>query len=99
MNHLIHQIHPESAGLLPISCRALRPLITPHSRVAPKDLQVLPVGSRNYMTPRGHHQLQEELRTLLRVECPRASMVLAADSRTGSPSQRLDLLHQIGARE
>ena len=57
-----------------------------HSRVAPKDLQVLPVGSRNYMTPRGHHQLQEELRTLLRAEYPRASMVMAADSRTGSPS-------------
>jgi len=47
MNHLIHQIHPESVGLfadqLPRgrACRSL-----PHSRVAPKDLQVLPVGSR-----------------------------------------------------
>jgi hypothetical protein len=41
---------------------------------------------KNYTPPPGHHQLQEELRTLLRVECPRASMVLAAYSRTGSPS-------------
>jgi len=47
MNHLIHQIHSASARLfadqLPRgrACRSL-----PHSRVAPKDLQVLPAGSR-----------------------------------------------------
>src|SRR5260370_5182290 len=29
--------------------------------------QALPVGFKNYMTPEGHRQLQEELRTLLRV--------------------------------
>ena len=31
----------------------------------------LPVGFKNYMTPQGHRQLQEELRALLRVERPK----------------------------
>jgi transcription elongation factor GreB len=31
----------------------------------PEEPQALPVGFKNYMTPQGHRQLQEELRTLL----------------------------------
>jgi transcription elongation factor GreB len=33
----------------------------------PEEPHALPVGFKNYMTPQGHRQLQEELRTLLRV--------------------------------
>ena len=31
----------------------------------PEEPDALPVGFKNYMTPQGHRQLQEELRTLL----------------------------------
>src|SRR5271166_4375710 len=43
----------------------------------PEEPSALPVGFKNYMTPRGHRQLQEELRRLLRsarrwsISCPR----------------------------
>src|ERR1700751_911759 len=53
MNHLIHQIHPESAGLFADQLPRVAPIDYSHSRVAPKDLQVLPVGSRIIRLPRG----------------------------------------------
>ena len=86
MNHLIHQIHSASARLfadqLPRG-RACRSLPT-HAWRRRICRCFLPAQELHHAP--GHHQLQEELRTLLRIECPRASMVLAADSRTGSPS-------------
>jgi transcription elongation factor GreB len=37
----------------------------------PEEPHALPAGFKNYITARGHRQLQEELRTLLRVERPK----------------------------
>jgi len=43
----------------------------------PEEPHALPVGFKNYMTPQGHRQLQEELRTLLRVERPKVVDVVS----------------------
>ena len=95
MNHLIHQIHPESAGLFADQLPRVAPIDYSHSRVAPKDLQVLPVGSRIIRLPRGITNCRRSYERCftLRVRVPHG----------GQPnglalSQWLDLLHQIGAR-
>ena len=46
-----------------------------------------PVGFKNYMTPQGHRQLQEELRTLLRVERPKDSGCCVLGSRESLTAQ------------
>src|ERR1700752_4151219 len=43
----------------------------------PEEPQALPAGFKNYMTPQGHRQLQEELRTLRQVERPKVVDVVS----------------------
>jgi transcription elongation factor GreB len=53
----------------------------------PEEPRVLPVGFKNYMTPQGHRQLQEELRTLLRVERPKVVDVVSWAAGNGVRSE------------
>src|SRR6201981_181704 len=55
--------------------------------------QALPVGFKNYMTPQGHRQLQEELRTLLRVERPKVVDVVCWAARSGDQSENGDYIY------
>ncbi len=48
----------------------------------PEEPHALPIGFKNYMTPQGHRQLQEELRTLLRVERPKVVDVVSWEAGT-----------------
>src|SRR6516225_9204394 len=65
---------------------------------------VLPVGFKNYMTPQGHRQLQEELRKLLRVERPKVVDVVTWAAGNGDRSENGDYiygkrrLHEIDRR-
>src|SRR5713226_647967 len=62
------------------------------------------VGFKNYMTPQGHRQLQEELRTLLRVERPKVVDVVSWAAGNGDRSENGDYiygkrrLHEIDRR-
>jgi transcription elongation factor GreB len=53
----------------------------------------LPTGFKNYMTPQGHHQLQEELRMLLRVERPKVVDVVAWAAGNGDRSENGDYIY------
>jgi transcription elongation factor GreB len=70
----------------------------------PEEPHALPVGLKNYMTPQGHRQLQEELRTLLRVERPKVVEVVSWAAGNGDRSENGDYiygkrrLHQIDRR-
>src|SRR5216684_5222720 len=59
----------------------------------PEEPHALPVGFKNYMTPRGHHQLQEELRTLLRVERPKVVDVVSWAAANGDRSENGDYIY------
>src|SRR6267378_680319 len=59
----------------------------------PEEPHALPVGFKNYMTPRGHHQLQEELRTLLRVERPKVVDVVSWAAGNGDRSENGDYIY------
>jgi len=54
---------------------------------------VLPVGFKNYITPRGYRQLQEELRTLLRVERPKVVDVVSWAAGNGDRSENGDYIY------
>ena len=62
------------------------------------------VGFKNYMTPQGHRQLQEELRKLLRVERPKVVDVVSWAAGNGDRSENGDYiygkrrLHEIDRR-
>jgi transcription elongation factor GreB len=60
---------------------------------APEQSQALPVGFKNYMTPQGHRQLQDELRTLLRVERPRVVNVVSWAAGNGDRSENGDYIY------
>src|SRR5258705_890585 len=70
----------------------------------PEEPHAPPVGFKNYMTPQGHCQLQEELRTLLRVERPKVVEVVSWAAGNGDRSENGDYiygkrrLHQIDRR-
>jgi transcription elongation factor GreB len=70
----------------------------------PEEPQALPAGFKNYMTPQGHRQLQEELRTLLRVERPKVVDVVSWAAGNGDRSENGDYiygkrrLHEIDRR-
>src|ERR1700674_2962802 len=70
----------------------------------PEEPRALPVGFKNYMTPQGHRQLQEELRTLLRVERPKVVDVVSWAAGNGDRSENGDYiygkrrLHEIDRR-
>ena len=59
----------------------------------PERPQALPVGFKNYMTPQGHRQLQEELRTLLRVERPKVVDVVSWAAGNGDRSENGDYIY------
>jgi transcription elongation factor GreB len=59
----------------------------------PEEPSALPVGFKNYMTPQGHRQLQEELRGLLRVERPKVVEVVAWAAGNGDRSENGDYIY------
>src|SRR3984893_6429169 len=59
----------------------------------PEEPHALPVGLKNYMTPQGHRQLQEELRTLLRVERPKVVEVVSWAAGNGDRSENGDYIY------
>jgi len=70
----------------------------------PEEPHALLVGFKNYMTPQGYRQLQEELRTLLRVERPKVVDVVSWAAGNGDRSENGDYiygrrrLHEIDRR-
>jgi transcription elongation factor GreB len=60
---------------------------------APDPARRLPSGSKNYMTPRGFRQLQEELRSLLRVERPKVVEVVSWAAGNGDRSENGDYIY------
>jgi transcription elongation factor GreB len=59
----------------------------------PEQPDALPVGFKNYMTPQGHRQLQEELQTLLRVERPKVVDVVSWAAGNGDRSENGDYIY------
>jgi transcription elongation factor GreB len=53
----------------------------------------LPVGFKNYMTPQGHRQLQEELQGLLRIERPKVVDVVSWAAGNGDRSENGDYIY------
>ena len=70
----------------------------------PDEPSTLPVGFKNYMTPHGHRQLQEELCRLLRVEPPKVVDVVSWAAGNGDRPENGDYiygkrcLHEIDRR-
>src|ERR1700737_2369735 len=60
---------------------------------SPEEPYALPIGFKNYMTPHGHRQLQEELRTLLRVERPKVVDVVSWAAGNGDRSENGDYIY------
>jgi transcription elongation factor GreB len=59
----------------------------------PEEPHAFPVDFKNYMTPQGHRQLQEELRTLLRVERPKIVDVVSWAAGNGDRSENGDYIY------
>jgi transcription elongation factor GreB len=59
----------------------------------PEEPPAPPVGFKNYMTPQGHRQLQEELRTLHRVERPKVVDVVSWAAGNGDRSENGDYIY------
>jgi transcription elongation factor GreB len=59
----------------------------------PDDAPQLPSGLKNYMTPDGHRQMQEELRRLLREDRPKTVEVVAWAAGNGDRSENGDYLY------
>ena len=59
----------------------------------PEEPRALPVGFKNYMTPQGYRQLQEELRALLRVERPKVVDVVSWAAGNGDRSENGDYIY------
>jgi transcription elongation factor GreB len=59
----------------------------------PEEPSALPVGFKNYMTPQGHRQLQEELKRLLRVERPNVVDVVSWAAGNGDRSENGDYIY------
>src|SRR3546814_11186826 len=53
----------------------------------------LPAGTRNYMTPAGHRQMQEELKRLWTVERPAVVATVAWAAGNGDRSENGDYIH------
>jgi transcription elongation factor GreB len=53
----------------------------------------LPVGTKNYMTPRGHRQMRDELHQLLRVERPKVVETVAWAAGNGDRSENGDYIY------
>ncbi len=59
----------------------------------PDELPPLPAGVKNYMTPAGHRQMQDELRRLVRDERPKTVEVVAWAAGNGDRSENGDYLY------
>jgi transcription elongation factor GreB len=59
----------------------------------PDEAPALPVGTKNYMTPRGFAMLREEYRTLLRVERPKVVEVVSWAAGNGDRSENGDYIY------
>jgi transcription elongation factor GreB len=59
----------------------------------PDDAPALPAGVKNYMTPEGHRNIQEELRRLLREDRPKTVEVVAWAAGNGDRSENGDYLY------
>src|ERR1700720_2504276 len=59
----------------------------------PGEPPAVPVGFKNYMTPRGHRQMQDELRQLLRVERPKVVEIVAWAAGNGDRSENGDYIY------
>ncbi len=57
------------------------------------DAPPLPSGVKNYVTPEGHRQMQEELRRLLREDRPKTVEVLSWAAGNGDRSENGDYLY------
>ena len=53
----------------------------------------IPAGVKNYMTPEGHRQMQEELRRLMREERPKVVEVVAWAAGNGDRSENGDYIY------
>ena len=59
----------------------------------PDEAPAIPAGVKNYMTPQGHRQLQDELRQLLRVERPAVVETVAWAAGNGDRSENGDYIY------
>jgi transcription elongation factor GreB len=59
----------------------------------PDGLPAVPAGFRNYMTPRSHRHMQDELRQLLRVERPKVVETVAWAAGNGDRSENGDYIY------
>src|ERR1700756_690155 len=59
----------------------------------PDELPAVPLGVKNYMTPRGHRHMQDELRQLLRVERPKMVETVAWAAGNGDRSENGDYIY------
>jgi transcription elongation factor GreB len=59
----------------------------------PDETPTIPTGVKNYMTPHGHRQLQDELRQLLRVERPTVVETVAWAAGNGDRSENGDYIY------
>src|SRR5215471_20327292 len=59
----------------------------------PDGLPAVPAGFKNYMTPRSHRQMQDELRQLLRVERPKVVETVAWAAGNGDRSENGDYIY------
>ena len=59
----------------------------------PDDAEPIAAGVKNYMTPRGHRRLQDELRRLLREERPRVVETVAWAAGNGDRSENADYIY------
>ena len=59
----------------------------------PDEQPAVPAGFKNYMTPCGHRQMQDELRQLLRVERPKVVETVAWAAGNGDRSENGDYIY------
>lgn len=60
---------------------------------SPDEAPAIPAGAKNYMTPNGHRQMQEELSRLLRVERPQVVETVAWAAGNGDRSENGDYIY------
>ena len=59
----------------------------------PDEPQLLPAGTKNYVTPRGFQRLQDELRELVRVERPKIVETVSWAAGNGDRSENGDYIY------
>jgi transcription elongation factor GreB len=59
----------------------------------PDEPPVIPSGVKNYMTPKGHRRVRDELRQLLRVERPKVVETVAWAAGNGDRSENGDYIY------